>query len=271
MDAPPKLRIVFTTYVLAAVGIVVVSLMAALVLHLLEPDVPDAELLTGLPGLLAGGLASSIALAVTVLIAASELSPARLRLVPGRETGIALGVMMLGVLSLGQALDSLIVVTGLAHRGSMEAIRRVLVGASGPGLFFAVVIIGFLAGSVEEVFFRGYMQSQLRERWRPTAAVVVTSACFGLLHADWIHAPLAFALGLYLGFVTELSGSALPAIACHVVNNAVFTVLTATVGSPAGFWPNVAMLGFTAMLFGACLVWLTRVVPSVAAQGKERR
>jgi membrane protease YdiL (CAAX protease family) len=261
MDSPPKLWVIFVTYVLAAVGIVVASLLAALVLHLVRPDVPDAEVLSGLPGLLAGGLASSTALGLTVLIAASELSPARLRLVPGRETGTTLAVMIVGVLSLGEALDSLVAVTGLAHRGSMEAIRRALVDASGPELFFSVVVIAFLAGSAEEVFFRGYMQSQLRAHWRPSVAIVVTSACFGLLHADGIHTPLAFALGLYLGFVTELAGSALPAIACHVVNNAVFTVLTAAGGSLAGFWPNLAMLGFTTMLFVACVVWLTRTVP----------
>lgn len=261
METRPKIWVVFATYVLAAVGIVIASLVAALVLRLLEPELPEREVFMGVSGLVAGGLASSTALMLTMLVAVSGVSATELRLVPGRETGTSLGVMMLGVLSLGQALDSFTAVAGLSHRGSMEAIRRALVGASGPDLFLAVVVIGFVAGTAEEMFFRGYMQSRLRRRWPSWAVVLATSACFGLLHADWIHAPLAFVLGLYLGFITEHAGSALPAIACHVVNNALFTVLTAVAGSLPGFWPNLAMLAFTAILFTACVVWLSRSMP----------
>jgi len=39
--------------------------------------------------------------------------------------------------------------------------------------------------------------------------VLVTSACFGILHLEWLHALLAFVLGCYLGFIVEQSGSAL--------------------------------------------------------------
>ena len=251
----------FATYVVAALGIVLASLAAALMLRLLEPDLSDREVLTGLSALVAGGLASSAALALTVLVASTGLTPARLRLVPGRESGFAIGIMIVGVLSLGQALDSLTVVAGLAHRGSMESIRRALAGASGSSLFFAVVVIGFIAGTAEEVFFRGYMQSLLRERWASTSAIIATSLCFGILHADWVHTPLAFALGLYLGFITELSGSALPAVACHIVNNGVFTVLTAVAGTLRGFWPNVGMLGVSTLVFAACIVWLVYAMP----------
>ena len=266
---PPKIWVVLATYVFAAFGIVLASLAAALMLRVLEPDLPDKEVFAGLSALVAGGLASSAALVLTVLVASKGLSAARLRLVPGRETGPALGVMILGVLSLGQALDSFTVVAGVTHRGSMEAIRHALAGASGPALFFAVVVIGFVAGTAEEMFFRGYMQSMLRERWPPARAVIVTSACFGLLHADLVQTPLAFALGFYLGFITELCGSALPAIACHVVNNAVFTVLTAVVGSLPGFWPNLSMLACSAAVFAVCVVWLLRTMPSTTTPHVE--
>ena len=262
MSSPPKIRVVIATCVVAAIGIVLANLAAVLLLTVVDPDVPAGELLAGPSGLIASGLASSIALGLTVVVASAGLSPAALRLVPGRESGAALGVMILGMLGLGQALDSLMAITGLGRRGSMETIRAALASASGPGLFLAVLVIGFAAGVAEEVFFRGYVQSQLRARWRPATAILATSACFGLFHADWIHTPLAFAIGLYLGFITELSGSALPAIACHVVNNSIVTVLTAQAGSLAGFWPNLAMLAFTVALFVSCVLWLRRMVPS---------
>lgn len=258
MEPPPKVWVVFLAYGLAVLAILFASIFAVSLVHSVEPDLPLSEAVGGLRGLLAGGIASSSALVFTFVVATRGLTPARLRLIPGREGGRDLAMIMLGVLSLGQALDSLTVIAGLSERGTMEAIRRALTGTSGLELFSAVVVIGPLAGTAEEIFFRGYMQSLLRERWRPAVAVVVTSAAFGLLHLDWVHAPLAFALALYLGFVTELTGSALPAVAAHVVNNVVFTVLTALVGSVPGFWPNVAMLAATVTTFAGCVAWLTR-------------
>ncbi|MBI4634815.1 MAG: CPBP family intramembrane metalloprotease [Candidatus Rokubacteria bacterium] len=261
MDPPPRLWPVFVAYLSAFVAIVVASIAAAVALRASYPDLPEREVLSGLPALLAGGAASSVALVVTVLVVTRPLEAARLRLLPGREGGRHLLVMIVGVLALGQALDSVTTLSGLADRGAMPAIRQALAGAKGIELFVAVAVIGLMAGTAEELFFRGYMQTRLRERWRPAVAVLATSACFGILHLEWIHASLAFVLGLYLGFVTEASGSTLPAVACHVVNNAVFTVLTVTVGTVEGLWQNTLLLGGSVAVFAACVAWLRRALP----------
>lgn len=252
----PRVWPVFAAYLLAAFSIVSFSLVAALMLRAAFPEMSEREVFDGLPGLLAGGMASSMALIVTLLIAARPVEPARLRLLPGRETGDQLGAMIVGTLALGQVLDSATVLAGLGNRGAMAVIRRALAGAAGPELFAAVVVIGVLAGSAEEVFFRGYMQGRLRERWGPALAVVVTSVAFGLLHLEWIHAALALALGLWLGVVTERAGSALPAISAHVVNNVVFTVLTATVGTLQDRTLNMALLTGSAVIFFVCALWI---------------
>jgi membrane protease YdiL (CAAX protease family) len=252
---------VFLVYASAFAAVAALSLVAALVLQSLYPDVPAQAVLDGLPGLLAGGMASSTALVLTVLIAARPVDPARLRLVPGRETGRAIGIMVIGMLALGQALDSLTMLVGLGNVGSMPAIRRALTGAAGPDLGSAVLVIGVMAATAEEVFFRAYMQSRLRERWGVTLTVIATSACFGLMHVEWLHAVLAVLLGLYLGFLTERSGSALPAVVCHVVNNVVFTLLTAFVGTVEEAWPNAVLLASGALVFAASLTWITRVLP----------
>ncbi len=52
---------VFVAYVLAFVAIVAFTVVAAVALRGLYPDLADAELFNGLPGLLAGGIASSVA------------------------------------------------------------------------------------------------------------------------------------------------------------------------------------------------------------------
>jgi hypothetical protein len=262
---PRGLWPVLFAYVLAFVAIVVFSVAAVGAARSLYPDLPDALFLESLPALLAGSLASSTALILTVLVASRPLTPAALRLLPGRETGRALAVMVVGILALGQALDSLLILTGLANRGSMVTIRRALEGAVGPELFGAVVVIGLLAGVAEEVFFRGLIQARLRQRWRPALAIAVTSVGFGLFHLDWLHSVVAVIIGVYLGFITELSGSALPAIVCHVVTNVLFTLLTATLGVVPATLPNLALLGTCSVVVVACLVWLRRALPAVSA------
>jgi hypothetical protein len=250
---------VLAAYLLAFISIVSFSIIAAVMVRAGFPELSDREVFDGLPGLLAGGLASSLALLVTLSIVARPLDPVRLRLVPGRETGDQLAAMILGTLALGQVLDSATVLAGLSGRGAMAAIRRALEGAAGPELFAAVAVIGVLAGSAEELFFRGYMQGRLRERWSAPVAVIVTSAAFGLLHLEWLHAVLALVLGLWLGFITEQAGSALPAVAGHVINNVIFTVLTATIGSPPERGLNLTLLTVSAVCFFGCVLWIWRL------------
>ena len=259
---------VFATYVAAVAGIVATSGIAILALKAMFPDMADQALLQSLPGLIAGSLASSTALIMTILIIVQPATPAALRLLPGWETGRALTVMVLGMLALGQFLDSVTWLVGLAQRGSMVLVRRVLESAAGPDLFGAVLVFGLIAGVAEEIFFRGFMLTRLREHWGGRRAVVVTAACFGVLHVDpnGIHMFLAFAMGLYLGFVAERTGSTLPAIVCHVVNNVVYTLQTALGGTLEGRASNAALAAGCTVLFLVCLAWLRRAdVPSTPA------
>ena len=250
-------------YVGAFAAIIAFSLLAAGIIHSLNPELPESAVFEGLEGLLAGAVASSTALLLTSLAVNRGAPLAALRLIPGRETGQTLVVMVVGMLALGQALDSLTMLTGLGQRGSMVAIRRALAQAVGPDLFLAVIVIGVLAGSAEEIFFRAYMQTRLGQRFPPRFAVLIASACFGILHIEWLHAVLAFLLGLYLGWITELAGSALPAVVCHVINNAAFTLLTALWGAVEGASVNAGLAAGCAVAFGGCVVWLhrTRTAP----------
>ena len=84
METPPKVRGVFVVYALAFVAILLSSMIAAALLQLTDPDVARDEVLRGLRGLLAMALASSAALLGTCWVAARGLTPADLRLVPGR-------------------------------------------------------------------------------------------------------------------------------------------------------------------------------------------
>ncbi|HEV8583415.1 MAG TPA: CPBP family intramembrane glutamic endopeptidase [Methylomirabilota bacterium] len=254
---------VLATFLAVVPAIFAATWVALGILKSIYPDVPNQALIESLPGLLALSLAASFALIFMVVFVVQPTSPAAIRLAPGWETGRALAVMVLGILALGQALDSFTYAVGLADRGTLALARRVLTGAVGPDLFGAVLVFGFLAGAAEELFFRGYMQTRLRQAWGGARAVVATSACFGVLHLDpGIHSALAFAMGLYLGFVVERTGSVLPAMVCHVVNNIVATLQTALGGTIEDRATNAVVAAVCALLFALCLAWLQRAEPS---------
>ena len=107
---------VFATYVAAVAGIFAASGMAIVTLKSMFPDTPDQALLQSLPALIAGSLASSFALIFTLLAIVQPATPAALRLLPGWESGRALAVMALGMLALGQTLDSLTWLVGFGER-----------------------------------------------------------------------------------------------------------------------------------------------------------
>src|SRR5262249_11481349 len=153
----PPIWPVFVAYVGAFAAIVVFSIFALGAVHAMYPDLPESAVFETLPGLLAMAIASSTGLLVTVLLVDRGTSLARLRLLPARETGWTLSVMVIGMLALAQLLDSLAILAGLGQHGTMVMIRRALAQAVGPDLFLAVLVIGVLAGSAEEIFFRGYM------------------------------------------------------------------------------------------------------------------
>jgi membrane protease YdiL (CAAX protease family) len=262
-ERPARAWHVFATYGAAVAGIVATTILAIELLRSAYPDVSDAVLVRSLPGLLVGALAASSGLLLTLLVLVRPLDAVRLRLRPGWETGPTLAVMVLGLLALSQALDSVTRLTGVAEHGSLGLLRQALERAGGTDLFAAVLVLGFVAGGAEEIFFRGYMQWRLREHWSARAAVQATSVCFALLHGDVAAAPAvaALALGLYLGVVAEVSGSTLPAIVCHVVNNVVYKLQTALGLDLVGRDGNLAVTAIAAAVVVACVLWVRRAAP----------
>ncbi len=121
------------------------------------------------------------------------------------------------------------------------------------------VLVTVIAPLAEEVFFRGYFYGALRN-WRgPWLAALLTGLVFGAIHAGGTDAvflvPLAI-LGMALCFVRERTGSLLPCIALHALNNALaFGV--------AEDWPDGSIL---LLAVGAVSVTLLTCVAAMRAQ-----
>ena len=249
-------------YVVAFAGAVGASLLAAFIVLSLYPAETARHVVETVPGLLTGGFAAASALLAVALIGTRPPRSRRLRLVAGRASGVAVVVMVIGALALGQALESLVFVLGLGSGSALGSIRRALTETSGGWPALAVLGVSVFAGFAEELFFRGFMQTRLRECWAPRWAIVATALGFGLLQMDRVHTSFVFVVGLYLGFITEVSASIVPAIVCHVVNNASSIVLTAFVGGTnADFLTNLFLLLMMTAVVGAAVAAIRFLVP----------
>ena len=89
------------------------------------------------------------------------------------------------------------------------------------------------AGLGEEIFYRGYLQGTLRQRFGPLAAIAAASLLFAIRHyaqvlivwpdVDWGSATVwvaaTFVVGLAFGWLYEKSASLWPSIVCHYAFN----------------------------------------------------
>lgn len=86
-----------------------------------------------------------------------------------------------------------------------------------------ILLIVFAASISEEVLFRGYLFGGLREKLPRLAAALLSGAIFGGLHAlTGISAvPPLIAFGFVLALLYEKTGSIVPGILLHMLNNSV--------------------------------------------------
>ena len=218
----------------------------------------------GLAALLISVPASSLALIAIAWLAAGRPRRERLRLLPSPVSGAALAAMIVGILALSQALESIAILAGVGSGPNLDWIARILAAASPAALLLAILVIGGLAPVGEELFFRGFMLTRLRRVWSAGPAILVTAIAFGVIHGEWVHGVLATGIGIYLGLVTERSASVIPAVICHVANNGASVALSAALGSPQGHGVNAMLLVVGAGLFAASLRWLPPSPPDHA-------
>jgi sodium transport system permease protein len=85
-------------------------------------------------------------------------------------------------------------------------------------LFVAFVVVGAVS---EEIAFRGFILTGLRQRYRPATAVFLSSFLFALSQMNVFQFVPHFVLGAVLGFLVLRTGSLLPGIVFHLTYNAI--------------------------------------------------
>lgn len=113
-----------------------------------------------------------------------------------------------------------IVVMGFLPQSWLEDYAQASVGLNNTGVlaFLATVIA---TPVVEEVIFRGLIQSRLARALPGWLSVVISALLFGLCHGQAIWIAYATLLGLLFGWMALRSRSILPSLLAHFVFNAI--------------------------------------------------
>jgi membrane protease YdiL (CAAX protease family) len=93
----------------------------------------------------------------------------------------------------------------------------------------AALTLVVIAPLTEEILFRGLILQGFYRQYSAKVAVLVSALLFGAIHFNWQQIPGAAALGILLGWTLLKTGSILPCLFIHALNNGL--VLAATLVS----------------------------------------
>ncbi len=99
--------------------------------------------------------------------------------------------------------------------------------ANEPGMdiYTTVFAAVFLAPVIEELLFRGVLWSILQENKGTATAVIVTTVYFAFLHLTLNNAFSAILIGICGSMFILFTGSIIPSIVIHLLNNLLVTIL----------------------------------------------
>lgn len=130
---------------------------------------------------------------------------------------------------------------------------------------FVTVCVGPV---VEELFFRGALQSGLRKHHASWTVVLLVAALFAAAHVTPQLLPAYLLTGLVLSGLRALSGSLMPSLIAHMFFNAVAIISLMVEGPSAGLDTRPLPLGITAVGVGATVALI--FVSLIIARRSER-
>ncbi len=138
--------------------------------------------------------------------------------VSGKTIGLSIPLIVAGMLFINLCSEFL---------GLPDLMQDTFLGMSRN--VFGIISIAIMAPLVEELLFRGAIQGyMLRKGMKPLNAILIASAIFGIVHMNPIQIPFAFAIGLIFGWLYYRTGSVVPGIVGHFINNSIACIQMAT-------------------------------------------
>ncbi|MEX2558454.1 MAG: type II CAAX endopeptidase family protein, partial [Pirellulales bacterium] len=221
---------------------------------------PLAFILLGIPTQLIIGLAGMVPARLSPVPARLRLGLVRPRLPWWGNLVVMLGTSLPFGIGVAAAYG---LATVIPPDPSLERMYRAMT------LPIAVPFVLFIAlapGFMEELFFRGYMQRRLLERWSAWPAILVTSLLFAILHITPHAIAVALPVGIWFGVVAWRTGSVWPGILCHAFLNGAWNVWQIGSGLTGRETKSEAIIaaGMIAVVSFAASVWLLSRPPTRA-------
>jgi hypothetical protein len=92
-------------------------------------------------------------------------------------------------------------------------------GSAGSHQSLALIALVLLPPILEETIFRGFLFPALAKKWGVGWGAIISSAIFGIAHAQANISIYTFVLGLLLCFMYVRLKSIFPGMAVHMLNN----------------------------------------------------
>lgn len=186
-----------------------------------------------------------------------------MRRVPARVT-IPSIMMILGCSIMGIIITSVLLTlfqsAGLGYDVPMPEVPQTTVG-----IVMYFITLSVLPAIFEELLFRGFMLQSLR-RFGDWFAIIISSLIFALFHGNFTQLPNAFIMGIAIAFVTVRTGSMIPGMILHFINNfvasAISVFLVANVTETVEIIVNLIYIGSYFLLGILGLVIIISTQPS---------
>ena len=144
---------------------------------------------------------------------------------------------------------------------------------------FGIISITIMAPLVEELLFRGAIQGHLlRKGMKPVYAILIASAVFGIVHMNPIQIPFAFAIGMIFGWLYYRTGSVVPGMIGHFINNSIATIQMALLSKEElntktiewlGEGPTYALFAISLVLTIGMFLYLKKRLPEAPSYKEE--
>ncbi|MBI5463731.1 MAG: CPBP family intramembrane metalloprotease [Ignavibacteriales bacterium] len=163
-------------------------------------------------------------------------------------------------------------------RKLIEQMLKALIHADTvPQLLVVVFIVAVAPAFIEELMFRGLIQSAFQRSMPPVHAAVWCGVIFGFFHVNPFDVIPLMGLGVFLSFLRFRSMSLWIPILVHLVNNALAVVAEYlriddnAMLSPIGpMSPTIAGLAIQTLFFGGLFVWCMTAYLRVTRRGQDQ-
>lgn len=141
----------------------------------------------------------------------------------------------------------------------------------GWGFIGVFLVIAVFAALLEELIFRGLLLRGLKENFSTITATFICGALFALYHQNPAQTLYQFCCGTVFAYVAIQSGSVLPTMLSHFLNNAVILILTKYGVTQFTATVNIIVYTLSTIASIVAIIWLTKMKKQTETKKADKK